>query len=197
MPGHADPRVTKSLMCSEDWKLAPVPEEGAWGQGDKLYGALVCLQYWLFTAARTSEGGPLDFLTQELLIYITYPALRAGPLRRYVICMQICGVELLQWPGTGPPQKGGDGSSSEFMTLNLHRCVALIANSTWNLATENLLVSPVPPHQLELATRKASGDSKGRKYPWNTATQVHGQYLCLSRGVGMGNNTPEWSHMAT
>lgn len=132
MPGHADPRVTKSLMCSADWKRAPVPEEGAWGQGDKLYGALVYLQYRLLTAARTSGGGPLAFLTQELLIYTTYPALRAGPLRRYDICMQISGVVLLQWPGTVPPQKGGHGSSLKFMTLNLHRCVALIANRTWN-----------------------------------------------------------------
>lgn len=181
MPGHADPRVTKSLMFSADWKPAPVPEEGVWGQGDRLHGALTCLQYWLLTAARTSEGSP--YTSQTLL-------LEQGLWGDVISVFKFVALVLLQWPGSAPPQKGGDGSSSKFVALNLYRCVALIANNMWNLATESLCISPAPPPQLELATWKASGDSKGRKCPWNTATKAHGQNLCLSRGVGTGNNTP-------
>lgn len=119
MPGHADPREAKSLMHSVDWKPAPVPEEGAWGQGDKLYGALAYLQCWLLTAARTSEGDPLASLPQELLIYILQTLLleqglwgdviSVGKFVAWCFCNDLALV-LLRREEMGPPEVYGPES---------------------------------------------------------------------------------------
>lgn len=67
---------------------------------------------------------------------------------------------ILPWPNTGPHQKGED-SSPQSVALNLHKCVSLTAYII-ELATGYLCVSLVPPHQLELVTRGASREWKGR-----------------------------------
>lgn len=116
-------------MCSEDWKPAPVAEEGTRDQGDKFYGALTCSIGCLLQPMPQREvHWPYSLKSS------TYPALGAELWGRCDICVQTCGlVLLLQWPGTGPPQRGGDDSSLKFMAPNLYRRVALIAISMWRL----------------------------------------------------------------
>lgn len=133
--------------------------------------------------ARTSEGGPPASPPLELLVYTADPTLGAGPLGRCGICMQICGPGASEMAWHWPSSEGRGWFLLEICGPESVQVCGPDCKQHMNLATENLCVSSVPPPRLELATWKASGDSKGRKCPWSTATKAHGQYLCLSRGV--------------